>query len=461
AVTTSKAESSPSGEFFLEGLGRRQTLGTQKLFVPWVIESKKTDGAAGPALAKVRTDVKGNWMEGRRLFFGQAACFTCHTLRGEGLAFGPDLTNLIHRDRGSVLQDILHPSATINPDQFGSVVKMKDGTSLAGIVRSGAGKSVAIGLPGGVQMEMAQAKVASIEPMKISLMPEDFSKRLSAEQQEDLLTFLLTAPLEPATITRTDPPAPAPRSLREIASLLPQPASAEARAAWKPLRILLSIDKKDHGIDEHDYPLWLDRWTRLLSLAEKVKVESCEGFPSAGQLANADVTVFYSRNTGWDLRAAKMLDDYQQRGGGLVYLHWAIEGGKHAQPLADRMGLAFSFSKFRHGDMDLEFTQPGHPITKRFQKLKLTDESYWNLRGEPNRVSLLATSVEDQAPQPQLWTLERGSGRVFGCIPGHYTWTFDDPLYRLLVLRGICWAAKQQDVERLSELTLIGARVQP
>jgi putative heme-binding domain-containing protein len=463
AITMATGPSTSTSDVFIEGAGAKRPLTTPRVFVPWTTESAKPAAAGSDlTLAKARTDVKGNWMEGRRLFLGQAACFTCHTLRGEGLAFGPDLTNLIHRDRGSVLQDILHPSATINPDQFGSIVKMKDGTSLAGIIRAGAGAAVKIGLPGGAQMEVARENVAAIEPMKISLMPEDFGKRLSASEQEDLLTFLLTAPLEPATITRPEPPAPAPRSLKEIASILPPPPSPESRAAWKPLRILLVIDTKDHGIDEHDYPLWLDRWTRLLSLSEKVQVHSCEGFPTAEQLSKADVTVFYSRNSQWDLRTAALLDDYQERGGGLVYLHWAIEGRKHAMPLAERVGLAFSFSKFRHGDMDLEFTAAEHPIIKGFQKgLKLTDESYWNLRGEPSRVSLLATSQEDQAPQPQLWTMERGKGRVFACIPGHYTWTFDDPLYRLLVLRGICWAAKQDDMERLSELSLIGARVQP
>ena len=80
---------------------------------------------------------------------------------------------------------------------------------------------------------------------------------------------------------------------------------------------------------------------------------------------------------------------------------------------------------------------------------------------DPKRLAVLATSLEDNAPQPQLWTLERGTARVFGCIPGHYMWTHDDPLYRLLVLRGIAWAARDPDVERLSELALIGARLAP
>jgi type 1 glutamine amidotransferase len=73
-------------------------------------------------------------------------------------------------------------------------------------------------------------------------------------------------------------------------------------------------------------------------------------------------------------------------------------------------------------------------------------------------VQVLAEQFEDGAARPQLWTLERGAGRVFVSIPGHYTWTFDDPLYRLWVFRGICWAAKEP-VDRLNDLVTIGARI--
>jgi hypothetical protein len=38
-------------------------------------------------------------------------------------------------------------------------------------------------------------------------------------------------------------------------------------------------------------------------------------------------------------------------------------------------------------------------------------------------------------------------------------WTFDDPLYRVIVLRGIAWAAQQKDADRLLELVPIGARL--
>lgn len=427
----------------------------RRLRLPWAQDA----GAPIADKTLARTDVSGNWLRGRRLFFGAAACFTCHTIRGEGIAFGPDLTNLIHRDRDSVIHDILQPSATINPDQAGTTLTLKDGSQLNGIVRELTDTKVVLALPAGATIEKPRAEITKIEPMKTSLMTEGFAQILTKEQQEDLLTFLLTEPLQPAPIVRLDPPAPAPRSLKDIAPLLPAPAAEPAAAP--PLRVLLSAGEKDHGIDEHDYPLWLERWSKLFALADGVTVAPVMGFPTREQFAAADVAVFYSRNEGWDLGKARVLDEFQQRGGGLVYLHWAVHGGEHAPALAERIGLASNLIKFRHGPLDLVFTSRPHPIIEGFTGLHLTDESYWRLTGDPSRLGVLATSLEDNEPHPQLWVLERGASRVFGCIPGHYTWTFDDPLYRLLVLRGLAWAAKQPDVNRLAELAVIGARLAP
>ena len=155
-----------------------------------------------------------------------------------------------------------------------------------------------------------------------------------------------------------------------------------------------------------------------------------------------------------------MLDDFHKRGGGAVYLHYAIDGGKDPAGVAERMGLAFTLgSRFRHGELDLTFKDSKHPITQGLPTLHFTDETYWNLRGDCSRIAVLGTVVEDNVPQPQVWTLEREKSRIVGCIPGHYSWTFDDPLYRVLVLRSICWAAKQNDVDRLSDLCLVGARI--
>jgi type 1 glutamine amidotransferase len=227
--------------------------------------------------------------------------------------------------------------------------------------------------------------------------------------------------------------------------------------------VLLAAGPKDHGAGEHDYPLWQKRWSTLLRLAPGVTVDAAWEFPKPEQLAAADVTVFYSKNPGFNPRTAMLLDEYLARGGGLVYLHWALNGDEHAQVLAERIGLAggkFGVA-YRHGEFDLVFTQPEHPVTRGFPTLHFTDETYWKLVGDTARINILGTGVEEGASQPQLWSMERGKGRVIGCVPGHYTWTFDDPLYRALVLRAICWTGHQDDMDRLAELATIGARVSP
>lgn len=289
-------------------------------------------------------------------------------------------------------------------------------------------------------------------------MPDATAQNLSPSQMENLLTFLLTNPLEPARITRTDPPMPPARRRDEVAAFLP--SSGAATDAPTPLRILLCVDDKDHGVDEHDYPLWQKRWSKLLPLADNVTVATAKVFPTREQFAAADVMVFFSRNSGWNPARAALLDEFQQRGGGVVLLHWAMAGGDDALGYAGRVGIATGAgSKYRHGDVELTFTNPDHPITKGFSKLKLTDETYWAFHGDEKRIGVLANGVEEGTPQTQLWAYEHFKGRVFGSIPGHYMWTFDDPLYRVIVLRGIAWAAREKDVNRLLELVPVGARM--
>ncbi|MDB6034395.1 MAG: hypothetical protein JWM16_4733, partial [Verrucomicrobiales bacterium] len=225
-------------------------------------------------------------------------------------------------------------------------------------------------------------------------------------------------------------------------------------------RILLVAGPKDHGPDEHDYPVWQKRWAKLLGLAEKVEVATAFGWPSAAEIRNADVMVLYSDNPGWNKARASELAQFQQRGGGLVYLHYAVDGHEAVDALSERIGLAWrgGASKFRHGALDLKIAE--HPITKGFPKLHLHDESYWQLIGDVKGVNVLASGLEDGKEQPLMWTKENGNGRVFVSIPGHFTWTFDDPAFRLVLLRGICWAG-HQPVERLSELAFVGARQAP
>ncbi len=434
---------------------RERALPPRRILLPWAVSKKQPDDVAGPSVSPELQG--GNWTRGRAVFFSeQAQCAKCHAVRGQGGDIGPDLSNLMHRDYESVLRDLREPSAAINPDYITYVVELKNGRLLTGTVRTLPGDKLAVGDGTGKQTIVTKANIEAMTPAPISTMPTGLDKTLGPEKLRNLLTFLLTEPLAPAKLER--PGAPPPRRRAEVEALLKGgdlPAGPRRK-----LHIVLVDGPKDHGLGEHDYPLWQRRWFNLLSMAEDVRVSTASGWPTAKQFETANAIVFYSANPGWSAARANELDAFLKRGGGLVYIHFAVYGRKDVDALSERIGLAWrdGLSRFRHGPVELDFTGSKHPITRGFGKLKLVDESYWNLAGDPRRIDLLATAVEEGTARPLLWARQVGKGRVFVSIPGHYTWTFDDPLFRLLLLRGIAWAAVES-VDRFNELATLGARL--
>jgi type 1 glutamine amidotransferase len=169
--------------------------------------------------------------------------------------------------------------------------------------------------------------------------------------------------------------------------------------------------------------------------------------------------VFYQRGN-WTPDRARDIDPFLARGGGLVYLHYAVDGRADPAGFARRIGLAWGpGARFRHGPVELDVrAAAGHPIARNFETAKFVDETYWRLGGDPQGVKVLATGVEEGRPQPLFWATEHGQGRVFVSILGHYSWTFDDPLFRVLLLRGIAWSANEP-VDRFNDLVWPGARV--
>jgi type 1 glutamine amidotransferase len=258
---------------------------------------------------------------------------------------------------------------------------------------------------------------------------------------------------------------PPPRLQADVDALLAgaddsaPPDAADA----KPLRVLLIDGDKDHGKGEHDYPAWIKVWAPLLAKAAHTTVDTSHDFPAQEQIDNADVLVFFQRGRWNDERAAA-IDPFLARGGGCVYIHWAVDGQGGQAEFAKRIGLASwgGHIKYRHGPQDVDFS-PGvaakHPIARNFTRVKWVDETYWGLTGDPADLDLIATQEEDGAPQPLFWTVEQGPGRVFVSIPGHYAWTFDDPAFRLLLLRAIAWTG-HRNVDRFNDLVTLDARIE-
>src|SRR4029079_3024042 len=77
---------------------------------------------------------------GEALFFGKAACASCHQVNGRGGVVGPDLSNAGRLSAEALHQKIVDPSANPNPGGLGGpstmVAHTKDGKEIRGIRRA-------------------------------------------------------------------------------------------------------------------------------------------------------------------------------------------------------------------------------------------------------------------------------------------------------------------------------------
>ena len=264
---------------------------------------------------------------------------------------------------------------------------------------------------------------------------------------------------------KAEPTPPQVRTRSEIERVLGTTAKNSATSKGtkdlRQLHVLLLDAKKDHGPGEHDYPAWKKKWETLFGKLEKVTVDTGYEWPSDEQLEKTDVMICYYWNHDWSPARYRALDTYLKRGGGLVMIHSATIADRAAEQLAGRLGLAFQPNrmKYRHGELDLKIEAADHPITRGLPpSIHFHDESYWPPLGDPKEVNVLATTVEEDKAWPILWTHEPdkdegGKGRVFCSVLGHYSWTFDDPLFRILILRGAAWAAREP-VQRFDSLAI-------
>jgi len=285
--------------------------------------------------------------------------------------------------------------------------------------------------------------------------------------------------------------APMARSRAEVQAVLAKAPSVDA-GELRPLNVVLLADVKDHENNQyaHNYPLWQKRWELLfggaacsgekqanlygsargdkaaLRGAANVNVSKAWDWPTEEQFENADVILAFCY-IDWNDEMHAQLRRYLERGGGLVVIHsatWTRKEWQYASGAAGLMGIG-GFKKFRHGPIDVKIVEPEQPLCMGLpEMIRFHDETYWPPTPMMDGVEVLATSDEiiddagHKAPQPVLWTYTCGKGRVVGCQPGHFTWTFDDPYFRIMLLRATAWAAGESPY-RFDALVLRDARV--
>ncbi len=175
-------------------------------------------GSAMPSFSKLTTDqtwqlisyirslsgggasevVAGDPAAGEQLFYGKAACGSCHAVNARGGLLGPDLSAAGRTSAATLRAKILNPDTDMNPADRGRrapsavVVKTDDGTELRGVLR--------IEDTFSLQMMDVSGKLRLLDKAHIqderygfkSLMPDDFAKRLSAPEIQNIVAYLKT-----------------------------------------------------------------------------------------------------------------------------------------------------------------------------------------------------------------------------------------------------------------------------
>ncbi len=150
--------------------------------------AKATAGKQLPAMSELLA-MKSKPENGIAVF--KQNCAICHQINGEGMDFGPKLSEIGSKlpKEGQYLA-ILHPSAGISFGYEGWELKMKDGSTLTGIISSKTETDIDLKYPGGGTQRVKTKDVKSMKQLADSMMPAGLQENMSTQELVDLVEYL-------------------------------------------------------------------------------------------------------------------------------------------------------------------------------------------------------------------------------------------------------------------------------
>jgi cytochrome c oxidase cbb3-type subunit III len=158
-------------------------------------------------------ELPGDAVAGGVLYFGKAQCSSCHMVNtagvGQGGFIASDLTSYGETHSAKAIREtILQPDTELRPASRVVEVQTKSGQKLIGVVRSEDNFNLALQTEDGRYHFLTRASLAEVTYKQYSLMPRDYSTRLSSKEMDDLVSFLIV------TSKNAPEPAPPPRRAR-------------------------------------------------------------------------------------------------------------------------------------------------------------------------------------------------------------------------------------------------------
>jgi putative heme-binding domain-containing protein len=154
---------------------------------------------------------QGDAAAGRALFLepGKIACSQCHTTDGKGGKAGPDLFAIGDKyGRDDLIEQVLDPSANIAVGYSTTVIRLKSGDMVQGIIKESDDQAVGLMGSDGKLLRIKTSDIDKQRTTDVSLMPEGLEGALTQQQFADLIAYLasLKAPESTATLSHGMPP---------------------------------------------------------------------------------------------------------------------------------------------------------------------------------------------------------------------------------------------------------------
>lgn len=147
------------------------------------IRSISRSGAAAP--------VSGDRARGEGLYRGKGNCGSCHMIDGHGGRFGPDLSRVGRQRSYEFLRTaVVDPNLDISERYRTLTVVTRDGRKITGIERGLDNFTAQLIDSEGTFYSFDKSDVRSIVREKRSVMPDNYGKRFSAAELDDLLAYL-------------------------------------------------------------------------------------------------------------------------------------------------------------------------------------------------------------------------------------------------------------------------------
>jgi PQQ-dependent dehydrogenase (methanol/ethanol family) len=150
--------------------------------------------AACPAILAAPQNPEDAVAAGEAVFFGKGDCSSCHEINGRGGIVGPDLSAAGTRTPEALRAKILNPNAATG-GRGGTaplvvVAKRTDGREIQGVRRGEDTFTLQIVDASGQLHLLDKARLTDIRRESRSLMPQDYSTRLTAAELQNLLAYL-------------------------------------------------------------------------------------------------------------------------------------------------------------------------------------------------------------------------------------------------------------------------------